>query len=144
MKPKAATELSTPELADEYATVRALMMAWKPNVNPHAQRFAELGAELLERCKEEPAEKLLQVQGNKYVVPISAQENVSKIVDKLALYKRIRRLGIETVAETYSITLANVRKLLSKSELQKYILTERSGPRTIGEPVAIEAMKKAA
>ncbi len=32
---------------DEYVTVRARVMSWRPAVNPHAARFAELESALL-------------------------------------------------------------------------------------------------
>lgn len=129
-------DLTLAQLADEYAEVRLRMMAWKPNVNPDAQRFGELAEELLSRHVDEAAEKQIQVQGERFVVPISPRQNKSSIVDRLALYKRIRRLvGVEKMVEYYSITLTAARKLLSKTEQAKYIREERTGRREIGEPV---------
>jgi hypothetical protein len=126
-------------LADEYAEVRLRMMAWRPNVNPDAQRFGELAEELLARQLDEPAEKQIQVQGERFIVPISAQHNKSSIIDELGLYKRIRRLvGVEELVKLYKVTLSNARKVLSKTDQAKFIREERTGRREIGEPVVKE------
>lgn len=114
------------------------MMAWRPNVNPDAQRFSELAAELVRRQQNQPPEKQIQVAGDRFIIPVSPCQNESKIIDRVALYKRLRRLGIEELAQIYTITLTNARKILSPKELPKFIATERTGPRTIGEPVLKE------
>jgi hypothetical protein len=110
-------------------------MAWQPNVNPDAQRFEWLRAELLARQIGKAAATQIQVVGDKYIVPISAQENSSTITDAAAVYRSIRVRGLETLLEAYTITLARARKLLSAAQQTKWIKTERTGPREIGEPV---------
>lgn len=132
------SELSLSELADEYSEVRQRVMAWRPNVNPNAQRFSDLAAELLKRHADDPSDQQIVVEGGRFRVPISARENDSKIIDPKALYNRLKRFGMETIIGSYSITLTNVRKLLPKAEHAKYISTERTGNRTIGEPVLKE------
>jgi hypothetical protein len=132
-------DLTAAQLADEYAEVRLRMMAWKPNVNTHAQRFAQLVTELLSRQAEEPADKLIQVQGDRYIVPISPQENRSKITDAVAVYRAVRRLGLKQFLEAYTITLTAARKLLTSKQQEKWIETARTGPREIREPVLREA-----
>ena len=115
------------------------MMAWKPNVNPDAERFDELRGKLLTRVAEEPAEVPIQIHGKAFIVPISRCENKSTISDPLALYKKLRRLGVEKLLELYTITLTKARKVLTEKEQAKFITTERTGPREIGEPVRKDA-----
>ncbi|MGA3015962.1 MAG: hypothetical protein ABSF62_02500 [Bryobacteraceae bacterium] len=123
------------QLADEYAETRLRVMARRPNVNPDDQRLFQLATELLSRQADQPAEDRLQVQGDKFIVPISPQENKTSIVDPGAVYRIIRRKGNDILLAAYTITLAKVRKLLTEAQLDEYLLTERTGPREIGEPV---------
>ena len=128
-------DLTESQLADEYAETRLHMMAWRPNVNPHAQRFSQLATELLARQSEQPAENRIQVQGEKFIVPISPQENKTTITDPAAVYRIIRRKGNDILLAAYKVTLASVRKLLTPAQQEKFLATERTGPREIGEPV---------
>jgi hypothetical protein len=128
-------KLSTADLADEYSEVRLRMMGWKPNVNPHAERFGELDAELLRRAERYPPHYTLQVPGNKFIVPISAQENRTTIVDPAAVYRCVRVRGLNVLLAHYKITLASIRKLFTEEKQLQFLSTARTGPRTIGEPV---------
>ena len=135
ISPPPAKSLTDAQLADEFAETRLRMMAWKPALNPDAQRYSELSDELLARQADEPAEKRILIEGEKFVVPISPQENSSTITDVGAVYRVIRRKGNDILLGAYSITLAKARKLLSDQQQQKWITTERTGAREIGEPV---------
>lgn len=139
MDPTPAKELSDAQLADEFAETRLRMMAWRPNVNPDAQRFTELSTELLARQIGKPADQQILVEGEKWKVPITPQEQKTTITDRMAVYRVIRKLGVETVVETYTITLAAIRKLLTQKQQAKLLKTERTGNREIREPVLKEA-----
>ncbi len=128
-------ELTEAQLADEYAETRLRMMAWRPEVNPDAQRFGDLGDELLRRQEDKPADQQIIVDGAVYRVPISPRENRTSIVDPLAVYRIVRREGVGAVLRAYTITLAKIRKVLSEAQQEKCLKTERTGPREIREPV---------
>lgn len=133
------TELTDPQLADEFAETRLRMMAWKPNVNPDTLRFSQLSAELLTRQTGKDSEETPIVEGEKWKVPISAMENKTTITDPAGVYKIVRRLGVDKVIDVYSITLGNIRKILTQKQQAKLLKTERTGPREIREPVLKEA-----
>jgi hypothetical protein len=134
-----AKELPLSDLADEFAETRLRMMAWKPNVNPDFQRFQELSAELLARHAKEPAEKRIQVQGIRYIVPISPQENKRTITKPFALYRLLKKKGEKKLLQWYKITLGAIDKAIpDEKERAKYLKQERTGAREIGEPVLKE------
>lgn len=133
-------ELTDSQLADEYSEFRARMMAWKPNVNPDAQRFSQLGTELLKRQEKEPAEKQIQVQGERYIVPISARERKRTIVAPIGLYRKLKKLGEKKIVALYKITLAAIDKAIpDEKERGRYVHEDRTGSREIGEPVLKDA-----
>ena len=124
--------LLDPALVDEYAEVRQRVLAWKPNVNPDAKRYAELHEQILAAAAPKPAEEGVVLEGKLWRVPVSPQENESTIKSIPALQKR---LGLKWFLENAKITLAAVRKAIPKEKLGLYILTERTGAREVQEPV---------
>lgn len=110
------------------------MMSFKPNVNPHAERFAELSIEILARHAKQPPAKRLIAEGEIYILPISPQENRSKLKNLAALFKK---LGLRKFLEHCTVKLSAARHL-PEDERKKFIVTARTGPREIGEPVLRE------
>jgi hypothetical protein len=135
-------ELTLPELADEYAIVRQRMMAWKPNVNPDAQRFSALANELLERHAKRPAEERIIVEGEAYKIPISPREVKRTIIKPVALWRYLKKRGERKILAWYKITLGALDKAIpDEEERAKYVKEERTGSREIGEPVMKQAQQ---
>lgn len=143
MEPEEAVpvqSLTDAQLADEYAEVRLRMMAWKPNVNPNAQRFGELATELVARQAGKPAAEQIIVEGERYIVPISPRENKRTVTKPVALYRRLKKLGEKKFLALYKITLGAIDKAIPDAkERARYVKEERTGPREIREPVLREA-----
>lgn len=134
----------TPEqrkLVDEFAEARQRCMAWTPAVNPHAARRQELEKLILSWFENSEAAEPIIAAGNRYTVPVSIRENRRTLI---LIPKLLKRLGQKWVVENFKPTLTSIEKALTKEELQKYMNEERSGPRTIGEPVQHQAALKAA
>jgi len=125
-----------PELIDEFADMRAKMRAWKPDVNPHAQRFGAVKQQILDCYEGADPEQTYLAEGIVYKLPISACELRRKIKD---LYKVFLRLKSKRFVSLCSFTLGALEKAIPKDKLAQYIHEERTGPREIGEPVAKEA-----
>jgi len=121
-----------PLLVDEYVEVRAKVLAWKPNVNPDAARYAELHAKMLEAATKARADQAVVLEGKLWKLPITHQEQQSTIISIPALQKK---LGLKWLLENCSVTLAKVRKAIPRNKLADYILTERTGNREVQEPV---------
>jgi hypothetical protein len=134
----------TPEqkkLVDEYAEARLKVMAWKPEANPHAARFEELNSLILTWFENEKADEAILARGNRYTVPVAAREKKRTILRIPQLFKR---LGSKWVAENVRPTLKAIEKALSPEEMKKFVLEERTGPRSLGEPVVHSATAKVA
>jgi hypothetical protein len=135
----ANTDSSTPltsqqkaVLIDEYVECRERVKAWKPNVNPHAQRYLELQSLILAWYEKSPAEKSAVAEGNSYRLPISARENKRTVVNLAGL---VRKLKLSWLLENCKVTLKAIEKAVPKEKLPLYIHEELAGPREIGEPV---------
>jgi hypothetical protein len=129
---KPAKDLSLAELADEYSETRGRMQRWKPAINPDAQRFAELAAEMLTRCAAAPAAKSCVVEGATWLVPVTAcqRSRVVKNVEGL-----VRKLGLKRIAELWTPGLGLIEKEIPQDQHGKYISESQSGRRVILEPV---------
>jgi hypothetical protein len=126
----------TPEqrrLVDEYVEVRAKCLAWRPAANPHVSRFAELQVAILAWFEKQDPEDQILAKGNKFSLPVGAKERKRTIVRIPELF---RRLGMKWVAEHCKPALGALEKALPKDELAKYVEESRTGPRSLGEPVA--------
>ncbi|HLJ77864.1 MAG TPA: hypothetical protein VKT75_10660, partial [Acidobacteriaceae bacterium] len=128
------------KLVDEYVQVRTQYRAWKPDVNPHTARFIELQQVLAGLGEVLNPEDSGILTGNKFVVPVSARERRRTIVRIPQLF---RKLGGKWVAENCKPPLAALEKSLSEKDLAKFVEESRTGPRNLGEPVAIAATKAA-
>lgn len=129
-QPTPAKDLQLPQLVDEYTEVRSRCLAFKPNVNPDAERFAELEGEILSRvAKEKPAKRLV-LEGELYRLPISPCESRTKLRSVTALFKK---LGLRKFLQHCTVKLSAARHL--GEDGKKYLITKRTGPREIGEPV---------
>ena len=129
------------KLVDEYVEVREKCRAWRPEVNPNAARLAELQPLLIALAGSTDPERPLTLKGKKHVVPVSRCELRRTILRIPALF---RRLGAKWVAEHCKPTLTALEKSpLSPEELASFIHQDRTGPRTLGEPVPLAAVKAA-
>lgn len=134
----------TPEqrkIVDEFAVVRQRCMAWTPAVNPHAARRQELEKLILSWFENSEAAEPIIAAGNRYTVPVSMRENSRTLV---LIPRLLKRLGQKWVVENFKPTLKSIEKALTKEELAKYVQEERSGARSIGEPVQNQPALKAA
>lgn len=133
-KPAPALRPPSPEEVDEFVSVRSKCRSWKPDVNPHAARYAELSAKILAYASSKPDDQPVTIEGHTHVVPVAARENHSELRDG-AIASLQRKLGGKWLIENATVTLAKVRKAVTDAkEQKKFILTERTGPREIGEP----------
>lgn len=123
-------------IIDEFAAIRQQMMAWKPAVNPHAERFAELQQEILSWFEGDPAEKKIIAEGNLYTLPISPRQNKRTVFNIVGF---LRKIGAKRYAVLVPPPLNVVEREIPKERLHLYISEERSGRRTIGEPVLRDA-----
>lgn len=125
---------------DEYAEVRQRMLAWRINVNPHAERFAELQAEILSWCEREKGSSKLILQGDRWILPVSARQmkrsvkNVQKFIEAIG--------GLKVYAELMPPTLDLVERKLPADKRKEYISEERTGRRMIQEPVPVVAKEQ--
>ena len=117
---------------DEFARVRQLCLAFQPNVNPHAARFAALEAELLIWCEGVDPEQPVVLEGEHFQVPVSRQEWQRRPKNIRKLFNAV---GVTKFLAACSMTLTSIRKLIPKGEQGDYISETRTGPREIGEPV---------
>ena len=142
-KPQVVPPLPKPDpaLIDEYAELRERMKAWKPNVNPHAARYAEVSALILAAYETWPASEPIVAEGARYKLPVSARRLERKIIDLAAFFKRI---GRERYLEICKPTLGAIEKEIPKEKLGLYIEGKETGPRQIGEPVQKEVIEKRA
>jgi hypothetical protein len=147
VKPKPKAQLvpplpkPEPALVDEYAGLREKMKAWKPSVNPHAARFAELGALILKCYEEYPAAEPTVAEGFRYRLPITARRFERKIIDLAGFLKKV---GRQKFLSMCNVTLGAVEKEIPEGKRALYISTKQSGPRQIGEPVTREAVERRA
>ena len=133
-------ELSDAQLADEFGDVRLRFMAWRPEVNPDAQRYYDLSTQLLARQEGKPAAEQLLVEGLKWAVPISACEKKRTITKPVALFRRLKKLSEKRFLALYKITLGAIDKAIpDPKERARYVSEERTGPREIREPALREA-----
>jgi hypothetical protein len=130
-----------PGLIDEYAELREKMKAWRPNVNPHAARYAEVGALILKCYEAYPASEPVVAEGLRYRLPITARRLERKIIDLAGFFKKI---GREKYLEICKPTLGAIEKEVPKEKIGLYIAGSETGPRQIGEPVAREAVEQRA
>ena len=121
------------KLVDEFREVRARYLAFKPNVNPDAARYAVLEETILGWFAGMKGDEVILAKGDKFSVPISACERKRTIKNIPALLKR---LGTAWVKEHFKPTLKDLTKALDEKELAKFVDETRTGPRTVGEPVA--------
>ena len=129
-----AKDLQLDALVDEYAEVRQRMMALEPNVNPDAQRFDELEAEVLERAKPVEAEKSIIMHGQRFTLPVSPRRKVRTMLAD-ALPKLLKKFGRDKFLAACTLPLGAVDKLVPADERKKYLKEAFTGPRIIGEPV---------
>jgi hypothetical protein len=131
------------KLVDEYVEVRKHCAAWKPSVNPHAARLAQLEPLLTEMAGFNPvqAKETFVLRGDQFVVPLSARRLKRTI---LQIPKLFKLLGTKWVAEHCAPTLTDLEKSsLTEKQLKSFILEEQSGQRTLGEPAELAAVKAA-
>jgi len=141
----ASSKALTPEQAakvDEYGVLEARMRAWKPNVNPHAQRFNQLRAEILTWCESDPAGENLILKGQRYTVPVSQRQNHRWVSNVLGFIRLLG--GARKYAALVPPTLALVEEHVPKAERGKYISEELTGRRSVGDPVEHPAEASAA
>jgi len=128
-------------LVDEYKRVRDKVEAWRPAVNPHAARHAEIEAEILSWVEDEAADQEILLVGNTVNVPISARRKRHTIIHLPQLFKK---LGLKWISEHCKPTLGDLKKSpLPPQVLEKFIKETQDGGRTIGEPVVAQPNSKA-
>lgn len=118
---------------DEYAEVRQRMLAWRENMNPHAERYQELQAKILSWCESEKAELKIILKGGKWSLPISARQNRRMVKNVARFIEAIG--GLKTYAELMPPTLGLVEQYIPADKRAEYITEERTGRRMIQEPV---------
>ena len=128
------------QLIDEFAELREKVKRWKPNVNPHLARFAELEATILGWYEKTPADTAAIAEGERFKLPISACAVKRSIRNVAAFFKLV---GQRKFLSICSITLGAIEKELPKDQRAKFITSEQSGARRIGEPVQIEIAEAA-
>jgi hypothetical protein len=128
------------QLVDEFAELREKVKQWRPNVNPHLARFCELGAIILSWYEKTPADEGIIAEGERYKLPISARHVKRSIRNVAAFFKLVGQRKFLTIC---SVTLGAIEKEVPKDLRGKFIASEQSGPRTIGEPVQIEIAEAA-
>jgi hypothetical protein len=133
---KNAKPLTRQQTVDRYAELYYKVRAWKPDVNPHLEEFNKLKATILDWYKDGEAERGYLAQGAIYSVPVSQRENKRSVINAAGLLKRI---GLKRLAEIWEPTLGLISKEVPKEKVGEYVKCERTGPRTLGEPVAKEA-----
>jgi hypothetical protein len=122
---------------DEYAEVRQHMLAWRPNLNPHAERFAELQAEILSWCEREKGASKVILQGERWTLPVSARQNKRWVKNVMKFIEAIG--GLQTYASLMPPTLDLVERQIPAGKRAEYIGEERTGRRMIQEPVPVLA-----
>jgi hypothetical protein len=123
--------LTREQLIDQYVEDRAYARSRKPDVDPILKRYQETHALLLTFCEGKPAGEAIVLEGHKYKVPISAQENQSTI----NLPGAVKKLGgLKWLLINCKVTLKAVRSAMDEKTAERFITTERTGPREIGEP----------
>lgn len=127
-----------PALVDEYCDLREKMKAWRPALNPHAARFAELGSLILASADPLPANRPIVAAGARWTLPITARR-IQRSVINLAGFFRV--VGRDRYLELCSPTLASVEKEIPAEQRAKYIVEAQTGHRTLGEPVRAELIE---
>lgn len=142
-KPQAVPPLPKPDpaLIDEYSDLREKMKAWRPNVNPHAARFAEVSALILAAYETWPAKEPIVAEGLRFKLPITARRLERKIIDLAGFF---RKIGRERYLEICEPTLGAIKKEIPKEKIGLYVEGKETGPRQIGEPVQKEAVEQRA
>lgn len=125
---------------DAYVEARARWKSWQPPVNPHAARYNELQVKILAWFEKESAEAAFIAEGVKYRLPVTMRKNKRTLKNIAALF---RKLGQKWVAEHCEPTLDAVEHAIAEDKLDLYIDEERTGSRTLGEPVAMEQKETA-
>ena len=120
------------KVVDELGRLQGLMereqAALKARLAKRLARVETLEAEVLSWMDKSPAEEPGCFAGSKFVAFVSAKGNQSRVKDLRAVQAR---LGDDSFYSNASIALGTLRGLLAKHEHDAYILTERTGPRTV-------------
>jgi hypothetical protein len=127
-----------PALVDEYCDLRERMKAWRPEVNPIAARYAEVSALILAAYESHPAAAPIIAHGRRFDLPITARRIERKISNLAGFF---RKIGRDKFLEVCSLTLGAVEREIPKDKLNLYISESQTGHRTIGEPVARQAIE---
>lgn len=123
------------EIVDQFVAIREMVKRWKPNVNPHLARFAELEETILGWYEDRPASDKIIAEGELFKLPISAGRMKSSVRNVAAFFKLI---GQRKYLSFCLPSLGTINELIPKDQRKRFILTEQTGNRTIGEPVLIE------
>jgi hypothetical protein len=119
------------ELVERFVELRTKNRAFKPDVNPFAESFAKVQAELLAFYEKQDPEQSFIAQGIDHEVPVSARQNKRTIK---SLGKVFRAVGQRKFIDACNFTLSALEKLIDRERLHEFITEERTGPRTLGEP----------
>lgn len=127
-------------LIDEYCDLREKMKAWKPNLNPHAARFAEAGALILAfyEAHARPAAESIVAEGARYKLPITARQ-VKRWPINLAGF--FRKIGRDAYLAMCPPNLGDIEKAIVADKRKLYIGESQTGIRKLGEPVRREAVE---
>lgn len=131
-----------PRIVDEFAELGEKMAAWRPNVNPHAARFAELSAQILEFYENCPPQLPLIAEGIRYKLPITARQVKRWPINLMGFF---RKIGRDAYLEMCQPTLADIEATIRDKEKRKlYIAEDQSGVRKLGRPVRKELCEQRA
>jgi len=117
---------------DEYAEVRASAAAWRPAVNPHAARLAELQKHVMDLADLQPADAEVLLVGRRFSVPVGMRRIKRTIINLQQLWNR---LGKEWMLKHCAPSLGDLDKALEPEDRAHFIDEERTLSRIIGEPV---------
>lgn len=103
----------------------------------------KLKAAIQEHYKDSPADEPIHVEGSTYTVDLTIRENQQKITSKAKVFRALRaKMGIGPLIEALTFHFKLVDAHVPKEKQQTFVVTERTGPRTIRS--AIKDAPKAA
>lgn len=131
---------------DEFGECDRQLKLWKPQSNPHRERYDELEAEILSWCPDLAADKSTVLSGRAYDIEVTEQGLQQKFSEEATAeaYRLLQAIKGLNLLQFFSVTLAEAKAHLGKAWMEKWVPKRQTGARSLKAVPRAEAVKKAA